>query len=133
MSAEYLLLTRSLKLDDTGGDNTVTVPFEAGTPYRHLIAWAKVTGNGTINVDFQPIFADTNEGSAVNVADTNMTKIFQAAVDEIRPPSRGIKKNPNDTANVLLPLWELEITNQSGTDPVTVNLYIIAAATPGGS
>lgn len=135
MNAEYLLLTRSIKLDDTGGapNNVVTIPFYSGTPYRHLTAWAKVTGNGTIDVDFQPRFALTDEGSAVNVADSNITKVFQSAVDELRPPSRGINKHPDDVAPAISPLWELVITNSSATVPVTVNLYIMAAASPGGA
>ena len=137
MNAEYQTLSRYLKLDDTGGApaNTVTIPFHSGSPYRHLTVWARVVADGTINVDFQPRFIGVDEGSAVNVATTTPTKIFQAGVDEIRPPSSSsnLKKHPDDEAPALLPLFEMVVINSSATVPVVVHLYMTLAASPGGA
>lgn len=131
MNAEYLSLTRAFQLAANGGNKTI--PFETGTPYRHLVMWTKLSGTGSINVDFQPILGNTDEGSAVNITDTDFQKVFQSPTDEIRPPSRGVVKHPDDAMVVQSSLWEVLVTNQDPTDPVTVNLYIMAAASPGGS
>lgn len=133
MTAEYVQVTRQLKLEATGGADSATIPLEIGTPYRHLIVWAKADG-GTINVNVQPVYMGVNEGSATNLTTNAPTSAFQSSVDEIRPATRpeAIRKHPNDESKAFTPTFEVVVTNAAAA-PVTVNLYMLAAATPGAT
>lgn len=134
MNAEWIEVVRSISLEASGGDDEVTINFETGTPYRHLVAWvkARVAGGDTVNVSTQAIFAGTVEGSAVVLSDSDITNVFQAGVDEIRPTSRLPKKHPDDAAPPQAPLWQLQLTN-AAANAVTCDVYILAAASPGGT
>jgi len=115
----------------TGGADTITLSLESGTPYRHYIAWAKVHAS-TINVSIQPQFGGENDGAVVNIITAPPVKVFQVPQEEVRPPTRGINKHPNDASVPVALKSELVITNLAAVE-ATVDVYIMAAATPGGA
>lgn len=136
MNAEYVLVARQVTLEAVGGNDAIVIPFEVGTPYRHLTVWAKAnTPSGTPDVDYQAVFMGVNEGAAVTVTDANPTKVFQAAADEIRPPTRPLQqqnKHPDDSSPPIAATFAMDVSNDGAT-PVTINIWIMAAAAPGGS
>ena len=134
MNAEYALVTRQFKLEAVGGADQLTISLNVGTPYRHLTIWAKasIAAGDSIDVDYQAIFMGIDEGVAVTVIDANPTKVFQAATDELRPPTRVIVKHPDDAGPVAPATFEMNISNDAA-NPVTINFYMMAAAAPGGS
>jgi hypothetical protein len=94
----------------TGG-TTVTLTFESGIPYANFVAWVRLlSGTGVIDVDVQPMFGGSDDGSPVNFAAESTQKVFQMAVDEIRPPT-SVQAHPDD-AGAAYPLkTELRIIN----------------------
>ena len=88
--------------------------------------------SGTPDVDYQAIFMGVNEGAAVTVTTAVPTNVFQAATDEIRPPTRVQKTHPGDAGPAIAATFVMDISND-GITAVTVNLWIMAAAAPGGS
>ncbi len=134
MNAEWLLVARHLKLEAVGGADAVIIDFPSGAPYRHLIVWAEaiVAPGDVTDVDIQPIFAGIDEGTVITLTTAGLANRFQAAVDEIRPPSRGINKHPKDEAVPREPLFQVEVSNDA-VNAVAVNVFIMAAASPGGA
>jgi hypothetical protein len=135
MNVEHLLVARKLVLAANGG--TATLALEAGTPYRHYCAWLVVDAFGlttdTPDVDVQPKFGGEVDGAVVNVTDRVPTKVYQVVVEEIRPPTRGYVKHPNDASPPLPLKSELEITNSHLTIEVQLTVYMMATATIGGA
>jgi hypothetical protein len=133
MNVEHLQLTRKIALTASGGaKDTETITLESGYPYRHLCMWVRVLGTGVINVSAQPLFGGVNDGYATAIADTDPVKVFQVTQEELRPATRGIQKHPDDPGVVEPLKSELQLTN-GGAGAVQVNVFILAAATPGGS
>lgn len=130
MNAEYLQLTRRVNLEASGGADSVTIELNSGTPYRHLVMW--IYSQATPNLTAQPLYGGINDGASVNVTTPGMTKVFQAAVDEIRPATRVVVKHPSDIGPAFSAKPALEITN-SAANPVMISIYVIAAASPGGA
>lgn len=129
--AEYLQLAKKVVLAPTGSPgDAITVALESGTPYRHYIAWVHVAGGGTIDVDAQPLFAGENDGVLTNFAAAGAQKVFQVTQEEIRPATRLNIKDQLQIPTLLKS--ELEITN-NGANPVTISIYMLAAAAPGGA
>jgi hypothetical protein len=131
MNAEFIQLIRNVNVAANGG--TATIELESGTPYRHFIVWAKVSQLGVIDIDAQPIYAGQNDGSAVNITSTDITKVFQCPVDEIRPATRGLIKHADDTGPAFSAKPGVLLTNNNLTIDANVNIYMIAAASPGGA
>lgn len=123
--AEYLHLVKTYKL---ANGESATATLEAGTPYRHLTAWAHVAGAGAINVSAQPRFANEDDGAAVAFAAAGTKKVFQVTPEEVRPATRGLPKLDPPPHPIKS---EMVITNSG--DPVVVTLYMMAAAAPGGA
>jgi hypothetical protein len=122
---QYVELTRSMKI---GAGATVTVGLECTVPYRNYTAWVHVGQTATLSV--QPKFGGVNDGSAVAVTAIGPKKVYQVAVDEIRPSTKITGINPGDVSAPPGLVSELAITNSGGTE-VTVGVYMIAI-TPGG-
>lgn len=126
---EYLQNVKTYRL---ANGQSVTATLESGTPYRHYLIWAHVAGNGTINVNVQPRFANANDGSVVNIAATGMTKVFQVPLEEIRPATRGLQKEKDSPVYPFVAKSEAVITN-NGANIVNITVYQMAAADPGGA
>ena len=60
------------------------------------------------------------------------TKVFQIPVEEVRPPTRGLKKHPDDATIPAILKSELNLSNDAA-EVVTISVYIMAMATPGGA
>jgi hypothetical protein len=131
MNVEHLLVARRVVLEATGGADVVTVAVESGTPYRHYMAWVKVYA-ATINVSVQPLFGGQNDGAAVVINTAPPNKVIQVPIEEIRPPTNNIQKHPDDMSPPIVLKSELQITNSAAV-PATVDIWMIAAATPGGA
>ena len=131
MNAEYIQLIRHVDLAKSGVGDSITLEIESGTPYRHLTIWMHGNVN---NINFQPKFGNVDDGSAVNVTGgVVVQKIFQMDADEIRPATRNIPKYSNDGAPPAPMKTSIDITNKNPTGPVRINVYIVAAAAPGGT
>ena len=131
MNVEHLLVAKRLTLEATGGADTATLALESGTPYRHYMAWVKVY-SGTINVSVQPKFGGENDGAAVVVNTALPSKVFQVPIEELRPPTRLTKPQNATEALPLVLKSELVITNSAAV-VATVDVFMMAAATPGGA
>ena len=133
MNAEYILVARKLLLAAGG---TATLALEVGTPYRNYTAWAIIDHPVVAlspDVDIQPLFGGENDGLVVNITDNNPTKIFQITAEEVRPPTRGIKKHPDDASPPVALKSELLITNSHATLDVGLTVYMMASANIGGA
>jgi len=131
MNVEHLLVTRKVTLEASGGADNILISLNAGTPYRHYLAWVAASG-ATINVVVQPLFGKANDGASTNIVSLTPAKVIQVPIEEIRPPTRGVHKHPDDIAPPVVMASELDITNNAAT-PVDVTVYMIAAATIGGA
>ena len=138
MNVEHILVARRLKLEpfgpgpDPAPGSQITVALESGTPYRHYMAWAKAFAT-TIDVDIQPRFGGQDDGAVVNITTNPPIQVFKVPIEEIRPPTRLTKPQ---NGNVLLPTIlksELIVTNKVADKPATVDVFMMAAATPGGA
>lgn len=126
---EFLQNVKTYKLNN---GESVTVTLESGTPYRHYQVWAHVAGIGVINVSVQPLFAGVADGGAVVVSSSGMEKIFQVTLEEIRPATRGLIKSSDNVFPPFVAKSEVKVTN-GGANSVSVTIYQLAAADPGGA
>ena len=127
MNAEYIQIARNIKL--AGGTNT-TIVVESGTPYRHLTIY--VDGNGKFTI--QPMLGTNDIVPAVNVNGRFTQKVYQMGVDEIMPATRGLLLHPDDEAAPIPLKYSLKISNTAAAAVVSsVNVFICAAASPGGA
>jgi len=131
MNVTHLELARRIKLEAAGGADSATLTLESGTPYRHYCAWVKVYAT-TINVSVQPKFGGENDGAAVVVNTAPPNKVFQVPIEEWRPSTRLNKKHPDDESLPVILKSELVITNSAAV-PAVVDVWMMAAATPGGA
>lgn len=131
--AEYIQLARRFKLDPKGGANdVVTLTFESSNPYRHYMAWLYVQ-SATPDINVQPKFAEEDDGAVVNVSSRGATVVFKVPMEEIRPATIGVRKNPADDSLPFILKSALEISNEDLVNPIEFSVYMIAAATPGGA
>ena len=122
---QYVELTRSVKV---GAGATVTIGLECSVPHRNYTAWVHIGKAATLSV--QPKFGGVNDGSAVAVTTIGPKKVYQVAVDEIRPSTKIQGTHPGDESAPPGLVSELAITNSGGSE-VVVGVYMIAIA-PGG-
>ena len=130
MNGEYVLVSKKIELEATGGADTVSIPVPFGMPVRHLTAWVHTGKPGVLNVVAQPKLLGGNDGSSTNITAAGIVKIFQAAADEIRPPSSLIPQYTS--AEVCIPTWEIELVNNAAA-ALTLHLYVCAAGSVGKS
>jgi len=125
MSAGFVELTRLLTVAPSA---TITVGLECGSPYRNLTAW--VYSGATPNLSVQPKYGGVNDGSAVTVNAVGAKKVYQVAVDEVRPSTSITIKHPSDDAAAPSLKPELAITNNDSKE-AKIGVYMLAATIGG--
>ena len=118
----YAELYRYVSVPASG---TVTLGLACSTPYKNYTAW--VYCGSTPNLSVQPLFGGVNDGAAVVVNAVGPKKVFQVAVDEVRP-STNPGKNPGDDVAPPSLLSEIAITNNAIT-AIMVGVYMVAIPT----
>ncbi len=132
MNVEHLQLVRRVKLEASGGADTITLTLESGTPYRHLNMWVRARSIAAVNVIAQPLFGGANDGASTAVGYSDPTKVFQVTLEEVRPATRIVVKLPDDSAPAESLKPQLQLTNNAAA-VVDISIYMMAMATPGGA
>jgi hypothetical protein len=104
------------------GSGVVTLGLACGAPYKNYTGW--VYCGSTPNLSVQPKFGGVNDGAAVTVNAVGPKKVFQVAVDEIRP-STNPGQNPSDDSVAPSLISQLVITNNDADD-IMVGVYMVA-------
>ena len=123
------MYTEQYRYVSVPASGTVTIGLECSNPYKNYTAWVFCGSMPTLSV--QPKFGGVNDGAAVVVNAVGPKKVFQVAVDEVRPSTHIIATSPHDESAPPSLKSELAITNNALTS-IMVGVYMLATQAGAG-